>query len=51
MSARVDAMIWWRAMSANAKIVYTKLHFPGREPESLTGREIEIIYNAILERQ
>lgn len=48
---RETAMKWWNAMSFEEKyfvIVKYKEHVPGypdRSPDTLTGREIELLYD------
>lgn len=50
-SNRLTAMVWWGKLSNEQKweqIVKNKQHivgYPDRLPETLTGREIEILYN------
>jgi len=51
MKTREKAIKWWRAMSfedkyfkivKNSEVVFG---YPDRDPNTLTGREVEIIYN------
>ena len=40
---RIEALKWWNSLSIFFKKKYSKNYFE-RLPESLTGREIQIIY-------
>ncbi len=37
-------MLWWNILSDDHKQQHTQKVFKGREPHSLTGREIEMVY-------
>lgn len=42
---RINAMVWWRHdLSFDEKETITKENFKNRTPQSLTGREIEILW-------
>lgn len=46
MDSRVKAMKWWEELSFNKKLqLTTDFSYFDRHPDSLTGREIEILYN------
>lgn len=40
---RVSALDWWNSLDAESKQQYA-LQFFGTMPESLTGREVEMLY-------
>ena len=44
MENRVLAMKWWSELSLNDKEVLMKGKFEDRKPQSLTGREIEFLW-------
>ena len=48
MNKRSEAMIWWKAISWASKASHTEVYYPGRMPDSLTGREIEKMYKLII---
>lgn len=41
---RVMAMYWWNNLEEYMREFYAEKNYPGRTWNSLTGREIEIIY-------
>lgn len=45
METRKIAMEWWNNMSHSEKGLYMDGNFKHRHPQSLTGREIEILFD------
>ena len=45
MNNRKNAMHWWNNLGNKQKDDYTSVTFPNRNYVTLTGREIEIIWN------
>lgn len=45
-STRVEAMQWWNKFKGIIRQDITDSHFPKRRHTSLTGREIQIIFNS-----
>lgn len=52
-SDRMDAMQWWYTKPTDkekCRYMDEILDFPGRHPKTLTGREVEIIYNRVVKK-
>lgn len=45
MTKRKEAIKWWNDMSHSEKGLYMEGEFKHRHPQSLTGREIETLYD------
>ena len=50
MTNRTIAMKWWNDMSHSEKGLYMEGEFKHRHPQSLTGREIEKLYDGEIEK-
>lgn len=50
MTQRQKALSWWRSIIDNRKQNYSSYYF-NRNWQSLTGREIEVIYKKTFEKQ
>lgn len=44
---RQEAMRWWNTLDDENRTKFCSLHYPGRNHQGLTGREIEIMYKQI----
>ncbi len=48
MKNREEAMQWWNNLKHSEKGLYMEGDFKHRHPQSLTGREIEILYDDVI---